>query len=37
MRDVFEVTPTLLKESLYGLGATTWGGRIQSGTAPVQG
>jgi phosphate transport system permease protein len=24
MRDVFEVTPTLLKESAYGLGATTW-------------
>lgn len=23
-RDVFEVTPTLLKESAYGLGATTW-------------
>ena len=24
MRDVFEVTPTLLRESAYGLGATTW-------------
>ncbi len=24
MRDVFELTPTLLKESAYGLGATTW-------------
>ena len=24
MRDVFEITPTLLKESAYGLGATTW-------------
>lgn len=24
MRDVFEVTPTLLKESAYGLGANTW-------------
>jgi phosphate transport system permease protein len=24
MRDVFEVTPTLLKESAFGLGATTW-------------
>ena len=24
MRDVFDVTPTLLKESAYGLGATTW-------------
>ncbi len=24
MRDVFEVTPSLLKESAYGLGATTW-------------
>jgi phosphate transport system permease protein len=24
MRDVFEVAPTLLKESAYGLGATTW-------------
>lgn len=24
MRDVFEVTPTLLKESAYGLGATKW-------------
>ena len=24
MRDVFEVTPALLKESAYGLGATTW-------------
>lgn len=24
MRDVFEVTPKLLKESAYGLGATTW-------------
>ena len=24
MRDVFEVTPLLLKESAYGLGATTW-------------
>ncbi|MBK7000543.1 MAG: phosphate ABC transporter permease subunit PstC [Rhodoferax sp.] len=24
MRDVFEVTPHLLKESAYGLGATTW-------------
>jgi phosphate transport system permease protein len=24
MRDVFEVTPTMLKESAYGLGATTW-------------
>jgi len=24
MRDVFEVTPTLLKESAYGLGSTTW-------------
>nr|WP_145549549.1 phosphate ABC transporter permease PstC [Variovorax boronicumulans] len=24
MRDVFEVTPPLLKESAYGLGATTW-------------
>ncbi len=24
MRDVFEVTPTLLKESAYGLGCTTW-------------
>jgi phosphate transport system permease protein len=23
-RDVFEVTPTLLKESAYGLGSTTW-------------
>ena len=26
MRDVFQVTPTLLKESAYGLGATTWEG-----------
>ncbi|CAK0753765.1 phosphate ABC transporter membrane subunit PstC [Gammaproteobacteria bacterium] len=24
MRDVFETTPTMLKESAYGLGATTW-------------
>jgi phosphate transport system permease protein len=24
MRDVFDVTPALLKESAYGLGATTW-------------
>jgi len=24
MRDVFEVTPPLLKESAYGIGATTW-------------
>lgn len=24
MRDVFEVAPTMLKESAYGLGATTW-------------
>ena len=24
MRDVFEVTPVMLKESAYGLGATTW-------------
>lgn len=24
MRDVFEVTPTLLKESAYGVGCTTW-------------
>src|SRR5258706_14752580 len=24
MRDVFEVTPSMLKESAYGLGATTW-------------
>lgn len=24
MRDVFEVTPPLLKESVYGLGGTTW-------------
>ena len=24
MRDVFETTPTLLKESAYGLGSTTW-------------
>ena len=24
MRDVFEITPVLLKESAYGLGATTW-------------
>lgn len=24
MRDVFEVTPRMLKESAYGLGATTW-------------
>jgi phosphate transport system permease protein len=24
MRDVFEVVPTLLKESAYGVGATTW-------------
>ena len=24
MRDMFEVTPALLKESAYGLGATTW-------------
>ena len=24
MRDVFEVTPPMLKESAYGLGATTW-------------
>ncbi|MFD0668583.1 phosphate ABC transporter permease subunit PstC [Ramlibacter sp. MAHUQ-53] len=24
MRDVFEVTPSLLKESAYGLGCTTW-------------
>ena len=24
MRDVFEVTPALLKESAYGLGSTTW-------------
>ncbi len=24
MRDVFEVTPQLLKESVYGLGGTTW-------------
>ena len=24
MRDVFEITPPLLKESAYGLGATTW-------------
>src|SRR6202051_4617856 len=25
MRDVFEVTPVLLKESAYGIGCTTWG------------
>ncbi len=24
MRDVFEVTPPMLKESAYGLGCTTW-------------
>jgi len=24
MRDVFELTPSMLKESAYGLGATTW-------------
>ncbi|MGY6405649.1 ABC transporter permease subunit, partial [Vibrio parahaemolyticus] len=24
MRDVFEVTPVLLKESAYGVGCTTW-------------
>ena len=24
MRDVFEITPAMLKESAYGLGATTW-------------
>lgn len=24
MRDVFEITPSILKESAYGLGATTW-------------
>ena len=24
MRDVFELTPPMLKESAYGLGATTW-------------
>ena len=24
MRDVFEITPPMLKESAYGLGATTW-------------
>ena len=24
MRDVFEVTPAMLKESAYGLGGTTW-------------
>jgi phosphate transport system permease protein len=24
MRDVFEITPTLLKESAYGVGCTTW-------------
>ncbi|MCX7179373.1 MAG: phosphate ABC transporter permease subunit PstC, partial [Proteobacteria bacterium] len=24
MRDVFDVTPTMLKESAYGVGATTW-------------
>jgi phosphate transport system permease protein len=24
MRDVFEVTPPMLKESVYGLGGTTW-------------
>jgi phosphate transport system permease protein len=24
MRDVFDVTPAMLKESAYGLGATTW-------------
>lgn len=24
MRDVFEITPTMLKESAYGLGSTTW-------------
>jgi phosphate transport system permease protein len=24
MRDVFEVTPPMLKESAYGLGSTTW-------------
>src|SRR6185369_18069413 len=24
MRDVFDVTPALLKESAYGLGSTTW-------------
>jgi phosphate transport system permease protein len=24
MRDVFELTPAMLKESAYGLGATTW-------------
>src|SRR4030095_5126182 len=24
MRDVFEVTPAMLKESAYGVGATTW-------------
>jgi phosphate transport system permease protein len=24
MRDVFEVVPTMLKESAYGLGSTTW-------------
>ena len=26
MRDVFEVTPAILKESAYGLGFTTWEG-----------
>ena len=24
MRDVFEIVPTMLKESAYGLGSTTW-------------
>ena len=24
MRDVFEVTPAMLKESAYGVGCTTW-------------
>jgi phosphate transport system permease protein len=35
-RDVFEVTPTLLKESAYGLGSTTWE-VVQGCTALYQG
>ena len=40
IRDVFEVTPTLLKESAYGVGSTTWEvvwniTRIAGETAPL--
>lgn len=33
MRDVFELVPTMLKESAYGLGSTTWGSDVARGAA----